>query len=72
MKVGESAEDLTTVTCGDPAARHKVVGRIEGRTEAEFRGADNPCSAYPTVESAFWSGERGKKGYILCLEPVGR
>jgi hypothetical protein len=64
------AEDMKTVDCTDPKAAHKVVGKIDGKTEADFNASDNPCSAYATAESALWGGEKGSKGYILCLEPV--
>jgi hypothetical protein len=63
------AEDMKTVDCTDSKAAYKVVGKIEGKTEAEFTASDNPCTAYATAESALW-GEEGSKGYILCLEPV--
>jgi hypothetical protein len=70
MEAGSSAEDISTVKCDDPKAKYKVAGRIEGKTEAEFNASENPCTAYPTAESAFWSGKRNRSGYILCLEPV--
>ncbi|MFC4108788.1 LppU/SCO3897 family protein [Micromonospora zhanjiangensis] len=70
---GENKDEIKPVKCDDPAARHKVVGKLKDKTEADLDAAskgDNPCSAYPTAESAFWEGEKGGKGYILCLEPV--
>jgi hypothetical protein len=65
-----SANAMKTVKCDDATAAHKVVGKIDGKTEAEFTASSNPCTAYPTAESAFWKGKKGSTGYILCLEPV--
>lgn len=69
---GQSAEELKTVDCGDPAAAHKVAGKIEDKTEVEFNVSDveTLCSAYPNTQNAYWEGEKGGKGYVLCLEPV--
>jgi hypothetical protein len=69
---GNSEKDLKTVKCDDAKAQHKVVGKLEDKTEAEFDAASdtNPCTAFPTAESAFWEGKKGGKGYILCLEPI--
>lgn len=64
------ADDMKTVDCNDPKAAHKVVGKVEGMTEATFKATDNPCTAYPTAESALWGSEKGGKGYVLCLEPI--
>jgi hypothetical protein len=74
-KVGDclieaAADDMKTVDCTDAKAAHKVVGKVDGKTEAEFKASDNPCTAYPTAENALWGGKEGSKGYILCLEPV--
>lgn len=65
-----AADDMKIVECTDATAAHKVVGKVEGKTEAEFKASDNPCTAYPTAESGLWSGKPGGKGDILCLEPV--
>jgi hypothetical protein len=67
---GASADDLKVVKCDDPTAKYKVAGKVEDKTEAEFSASDNNiCSAFPNVESGYWKGERGKKGYVLCLAP---
>lgn len=69
---GQSAEALKTVDCTDAAAEHKVVGKVEDKTEAEFDSDDelSVCSAYPTTQTGYWEGTKGGKGYVLCLEPV--
>ncbi|HEX7743673.1 MAG TPA: hypothetical protein VF462_00190 [Micromonosporaceae bacterium] len=64
------ADDMKTVDCAEAKAVHKVVGKIDGKTEAQLNAGGNPCTAYPTAEIALWGGEKGRKGYILCLEPV--
>ncbi|HEY0697919.1 MAG TPA: hypothetical protein VGD43_08930 [Micromonospora sp.] len=72
LVAGDKEEDLTTTKCDDAKAQYKVVGKIDNKTEAEFNASSvsNPCEAFPTAESAFWKGEKGGTGYILCLEPV--
>lgn len=76
--IDAKADDMKAVDCADAAAAYKVVGKIENKTEAEFGQASdaNPCTAYPTAESAFWAGERKSnksgKGFILCLAPNAR
>jgi hypothetical protein len=69
---GTNKDEIKTVKCDDATAKHKVVGKLNDKTEAEFDAASqsNPCTAFPTAESAFWEGEKGGKGYILCLEPI--
>lgn len=70
---GRTADSLRTIDCTNPAAAHKVVGRIEDRTEAEVTANDvtQLCAAYPTARSVYWEGRKGGKGYLLCLEPLG-
>ena len=64
------ANDMKIVECTDATAAHKVVGKVEGKTEAEFMASDDVCAAYPTAENGLWSGKPGAKGDVLCLEPV--
>lgn len=67
---GQTSNDLKTVKCDDASAEHKVVGKVEDQTEAQFQASDNPCTAYPTAETFYWEGKKGGSGYVLCLEPV--
>lgn len=68
---GQAADEIKTIDCTDAAAAHKIVGKVEDKTEAEFKSDEQICSAYPTTENAYWEGTKGGKGYVLCLEPVG-
>ncbi|MEV4757440.1 hypothetical protein AB0J86_20305 [Micromonospora sp. NPDC049559] len=71
--VGQNENDIKTIKCDDPKAEHKVVGKIEGKmTESQFTASKNPCPDFPTAERAFWSGKKGDKGDVLCLEPIKR
>lgn len=68
---GAGANDLKVVECTDATAQHKVVGKVEGKTEAEFSSkTTNVCEPYKETETGFWKGEPGKTGYVLCLAPV--
>jgi hypothetical protein len=67
---GSSAENLKVVKCTDAKAQYKVVGKVENKSQTDFSiNSAGICKAYPTAESAFWKGERGGKGYVLCLGP---
>ena len=65
---GQSADELKVVECTEATATHKVVGKAEDKTESEATGS--ACEAYPTAESVYWWSSDGKKGDVLCLEPV--
>ncbi|GAB3139553.1 hypothetical protein GCM10027290_08930 [Micromonospora sonneratiae] len=67
---GGSAEEMKTVKCDDATAEYKIVGKVENKTESEFRQSEDICSAFPTTESGYWEGKKGGTGYVLCLEPV--
>ncbi|MGW0433007.1 LppU/SCO3897 family protein [Micromonospora sp. NPDC003197] len=66
---GQTAEDMKIVSCDEGTAAHKVVGKLENKTEAET-DADDTCTEYPTAETFLWKGKEGGTGYILCLEPA--
>lgn len=66
-----NANETKVVECTSAEATGKVVGKVDGKTEAEFNTqTEEICKPYPTAETAFWSGKSGRKGYVLCLEPV--
>lgn len=66
---GQSTSDLRIVECNDSAAQWKVLGRLEGKTEADHN--DQACSAYPGTAASFYQdGRRFRKGFILCLGPA--
>jgi hypothetical protein len=66
----EGSDDLKVVECGSSDADFKVVGRVEDKTQAE--AGISACGPFVEAgaEQAYWEGERGKKGLVLCLGPV--
>jgi hypothetical protein len=61
---GTSAEELQIVECASPQAEWKVVGRVEDKAQTEMSSA---CQAFQNAERAYWQGEQGKNGLVLCL-----
>ena len=59
---------LTKVSCGDKSSRFRVLGKLEDKTVVD--ATLDACSAFPTATSAYWEGESGQRGLVLCLEPV--
>jgi hypothetical protein len=59
---------LTKVSCGDKSSRFRVLGKLENKTVVD--ATLDACSAFPTATSAYWEGETGQRGLVLCLEPV--
>jgi hypothetical protein len=67
---GTTAENLKVVKCTDANAQYKVVGKVNGKSQTEFNtNSREICGPFQGAESAFWKGERGGDGYILCLAP---
>ena len=64
----QGSNDLKVVKCGDAKADYKVVGRVEDKTQVE--ASLSACDSFPDAESAYWEGESGKKGLVLCLAPI--
>ncbi|GIJ69094.1 LppU/SCO3897 family protein [Virgisporangium ochraceum] len=67
----EGSDELKVVECGSAEADFKVVGRVEDKTQAE--AGISACGPFVDqgAEQAYWEGEQGKKGLVLCLGPVG-
>jgi hypothetical protein len=67
----EGSDELKVVECSSSEADFKVVGRVEDKTQAE--AGISACGPFVDqgAEQAYWEGERGKKGLVLCLGPVG-
>lgn len=67
----DGADSVKVVACTDPSATFKVVGRVEDKTQVDA-GLD-ACDPFVDqgVEQAFWSGEEGKTGFVLCLAANG-
>ncbi|MDW5326487.1 hypothetical protein [Plantactinospora sp. KLBMP9567] len=67
---GQTVSELRTVDCADSGAQWTVLARLEGKTEADHN--DAACAAHPETEASFFEdGRRFRKGFILCLGPVG-
>jgi hypothetical protein len=62
------SDSLAKVSCGDKSAQFKVQGRLENKTIVD--ASLDACAAFPTATSAYWEGEDGKPGLVLCLAPV--
>ncbi|MBW8482302.1 LppU/SCO3897 family protein [Actinomadura parmotrematis] len=66
------ADDLKVVKCTDASAAFKVLGRVDDKYKYQFdQDSKTLCAPYQGTRSAFWRGESGKQGYVLCLGPVG-
>jgi TIR domain len=59
---------LSKVACTDKAARFRVASRVENKTMVD--ASLDACKAFPKATSAYWEGESGQPGIVLCLEPV--
>ncbi|HEY0812205.1 MAG TPA: hypothetical protein VGE11_02910 [Pseudonocardia sp.] len=62
------SDNLAKVGCGDKSAQFKVVGRAENKTMVD--ASLDACTAFPTATSAYWEGDNGKPGLVLCLAPT--
>jgi hypothetical protein len=63
-----SAEDIKVVNCTSASAAYKVLGKVENKTQVDFDlSSKSICSPFTGAQSAFWKGEVGKPGYVLCL-----
>ncbi|WP_213452846.1 LppU/SCO3897 family protein [Rhizomonospora bruguierae] len=63
--------NIKVADCTSADATGKVVGKVDGKTESDFNANyEAICEPFPSAETAFWSGKSGRKGYVLCLEPV--
>jgi hypothetical protein len=64
----QGSDDLKVVDCGSADADFKVVGRVEDKTQSE--ASQGACDGFADAEQAYWEGEPGKKGLVLCLAPA--
>jgi hypothetical protein len=62
--------NVKVVDCTSSTANYKVVGVVNGKTQAQFNADDNVCKDFATAQSALWQGTAGKAGSVLCLEPI--
>jgi hypothetical protein len=68
-EVGDCMEEtggynIEVIECGEPAAKYKVVGRVEDKLKGD---ADDACDPFDRVDSVYWEGEDGEEGLVLCL-----
>jgi hypothetical protein len=67
----EGGSGVRVVDCTDPDAAYKIVGRVPDKAQAQFNvNSQRICDPFPDAKSAYWKGESGGKGYVLCLAPV--
>lgn len=65
-----SAEDVKIVDCTSASAAYKVLGKVDNKTQVQFDlSSKTICEPFAGAQSAFWKGEIGKPGYVLCLGP---
>ncbi|MEU8120554.1 hypothetical protein AB0C21_17740 [Spirillospora sp. NPDC049024] len=66
--VARDGDSVKVVRCTDSNAAFKVVGKVENKTQVQFSvGSSTICRPFPGATSAFWKGEVGGEGYVLCL-----
>jgi hypothetical protein len=66
-----SGSSVTVVECTDSKSEYKVVGKVPGKTQVQFNiNSSSICKPFPEAKTAYWRGESGGKGYVLCLAPV--
>jgi hypothetical protein len=70
--VSKSGSDsVKKVSCSDSSAAYRVVGKVEHKTQVDVSlSSATICKPFPNAQSAYWRGEVGKSGYVLCLAPV--
>ncbi|NUR26989.1 MAG: hypothetical protein HOV83_14295 [Catenulispora sp.] len=68
-KSDSDVDNVKIVDCGAANAADKVVGVLNGQSYSAFQAAENPCTAFPTAESAIFYGKE-KDGFVLCLVPA--
>lgn len=67
----QDGSDAKVVECTDAKATYKVIGIIEGVSDATFTASEDLCTEkYPTWEFVFWQGKKGGSGDAWCVEPI--
>lgn len=63
-------ESVKVVECTDAKATYKIVGKVNNKSQVEFSiNSSKICKPFAESKSAYWKGESGGKGYVLCLAP---
>lgn len=67
----DGSNSVKKVACTDPDAAFKVLGKVDKQSETAFRiSSERICKPFNGTTSAFWKGEQGKDGYVLCLSKL--
>jgi hypothetical protein len=67
----DGADSIKIVSCTDSKSAYEVVGKVPDKTQVQFSiSSRSICKAFPKAKTAYWKGEAGGKGYVLCLGPV--
>ena len=72
-KEGETtdASGAKVVDCGSADAKYQVLGRVDGKTRADFDADQDGTicteAGFGDAKLFIWSGRTGQTGYILCL-----
>jgi hypothetical protein len=63
---------VKVVDCGAANANYKVLGKVDGKTEADMNADKNNtmCSPYQGADVAFWIGAGNAKGSVLCVQTL--
>lgn len=62
---------VETVSCDAADADFKVVGRVEGKYQAEAQISLNTgCEQWPETTTTYWQGKQGQRGAVLCLSKL--
>jgi hypothetical protein len=73
-KVGDclhqvDADTLKIVKCESAEANFSVLGKVGGKEQSEATSPfSKVCDQWQDSTAAYWQGERGKKGDVLCLK----
>ena len=65
----KDVENVKIVDCSAANAADKVVGVLNNQKFTAFNASENPCTSFPTAESAIFYGKEDS-GFVLCLVPA--
>ena len=65
---------IEVVDCANPDAARKVVGKVPGIAEVQFKllGSGEYCGQFTDSGAALWIGGARDVGTIVCTEPLKR
>lgn len=68
----QGSQNIKVVSCTDPKAGYRVVGKVDHVAEP-FSDVQTTmiCKPFAATTTAFWEGDTsGAQGYMLCLGPT--